>query len=55
VLLTLFIFLPFVNKAVSSDAVFYIYTARQIINNPVQPFDFTINTAGENRRAWDVG
>ena len=52
--LCIVLFLPFINKAVSSDSIFYIYTARQILKEPLNPFNFQINCAEKNYSAWDV-
>jgi len=52
--LSFILFLPFINKAVSGDSIFYIYTARQILKQPLRPFDFRINCADKEYPAWDV-
>ncbi|MEW6555772.1 MAG: glycosyltransferase family 39 protein [Elusimicrobiota bacterium] len=52
--LTFLLLFPFYNKAISSDAIFYIYTARQILKEPAKPFSFTINCADKNYSGWDV-
>jgi len=41
----------FLNKAVSTDGIFYIYTARQIQKNPLRPYDFEMNDNGSQRPA----
>ena len=51
---TIILLVPFYNKAISSDAIFYIYTARQILKEPLKPFDFQINCAEKNYFGWDV-
>lgn len=52
---TLLLLIPFSNKAVSTDATFYIYTARQILRDPLRPFDFSLAVAGGKiRKAWEV-
>lgn len=48
------LFLPFMNKAISGDSIFYIYSARQILKTPLKPFDFQINCAEKNYLGWDV-
>ncbi|HAX61965.1 MAG TPA: hypothetical protein DCX95_05355 [Elusimicrobia bacterium] len=48
------LFLPFFNKAISGDSIFYIYTAKQILKEPLKPFDFQINCAEKNYYGWDV-
>ncbi|MFA5780022.1 MAG: glycosyltransferase family 39 protein [Elusimicrobiota bacterium] len=48
------LFLPFFNKAISGDSIFYIYTAKQILREPLKPFDFQINCAEKNYHGWDV-
>lgn len=48
------LFLPFFNKAISGDSIFYIYTAKQILREPLKPFDFQINCAEKNYYGWDV-
>ncbi|MDD5687781.1 MAG: glycosyltransferase family 39 protein [Elusimicrobia bacterium] len=52
--LSLLLFIPFSNKAISSDSIFYIYTARQILKEPLKPFSFQINCADKNYTGWDV-
>ncbi|MDO8735254.1 MAG: glycosyltransferase family 39 protein [Elusimicrobiota bacterium] len=46
--------MPFFNKAISGDSIFYIYTAKQILRDPLKPFDFQINCAEKNYYGWDV-
>ncbi len=46
--------MPFFNKAISGDSIFYIYTAKQILREPLKPFDFQINCAEKNYYGWDV-
>ncbi|HAM39596.1 MAG TPA: hypothetical protein DCP53_09435 [Elusimicrobia bacterium] len=53
-ILAIILFFPFLNKAVSSDSIFYIYTARQIIKEPLKPFSFQLNCAEKDCLAWDV-
>jgi len=53
-ILTFTLFFPFINKAISSDSIFYIYTARQILKEPIKPFSFQLNCANKNYFAWDV-
>lgn len=53
-ILSLILFLPFFNKAISSDSIFYIYTAKQILKEPLNPFGFRINCADENFTGWDI-
>ncbi|MBI5573687.1 MAG: glycosyltransferase family 39 protein [Elusimicrobia bacterium] len=48
------LFLPFFNKAISGDSIFYIYTAKQILRESFKPFDFQINCAEKNYYGWDV-
>lgn len=48
------LFLPFFNKAISGDSIFYIYSAKQILREPLRPFDFQINCAEKNYYGWDV-
>ena len=52
--LSFVLFLPFFNKAVAGDSIFYIYSARQILKEPLKPFDFQINCAEKNYNGWAV-
>ncbi|MFH1541305.1 MAG: glycosyltransferase family 39 protein [Elusimicrobiota bacterium] len=52
--LTTILLFPFLNKAISIDSIFYIYTAKQILKEPIKPFNFQINCEEKNRFAWDV-
>ncbi|MBN1385096.1 MAG: glycosyltransferase family 39 protein [Elusimicrobia bacterium] len=53
-ILSLVLFLPFFNKAISADSIFYIYTAKQILKEPLDPFNFQISCADRNYAAWDI-
>lgn len=44
----------FLNKAISTDGIFYIYTARQIQKNPFKPYDFVMNDNGYLRPASEI-
>lgn len=51
---SLILFLPFFNKAISSDSPFYIAVARQILKDPLRPFSFQINCSDKNYFGWNV-
>ncbi|KMP11119.1 hypothetical protein UZ36_05570 [Candidatus Nitromaritima sp. SCGC AAA799-C22] len=45
--------IPFLDKAVHIDDTIYIYAARQILQDPLRPFDFAIDWLGTSTRAID--
>ncbi len=46
--------IPFINKAVHIDDTIYIYAAKQILLDPLRPYDFEINWMGVTTRAIDA-
>ncbi|MBM4079055.1 MAG: glycosyltransferase family 39 protein, partial [Planctomycetes bacterium] len=46
--------LPFVGKAFHIDDTLFLYTARQILCDPLRPFDFEVNWYGTPRPMWEI-
>ena len=52
IIFTLACLLPFINKPFNIDDPFYISMAKQILNDPLRPYSFSINWSGELRDVW---
>lgn len=45
---------PFINQAIHIDDVHFIYTAKQIIKDPLHPYSFMLNWRGVNEHVFSV-
>jgi 4-amino-4-deoxy-L-arabinose transferase-like glycosyltransferase len=52
--LTVLLLLPFINKAISLDGGVYVAMGRNLLTNPLQPYDYLTSSQGRTVRQWDI-
>lgn len=52
--ITIALLLPFVNKAFHVDDTLFLYSARQILKNPLRPYDFMVHWNPTEEHMWEV-
>jgi len=54
VVITILLLLPFVNRAFHVDDTLFLYSARQILKNPLRPYDFMLTWNVTEEHMWQV-